>query len=243
MPVSPVIANTMEVRLLWSMSGQGAINVLHGLKVGAVTNSQTLANTLGTAIKAAFTSNLGSHCPAGAGIIRVGTRDLSTANQPEFLDTNALVSGTAVTDALPTSVAVCVTLRTALSGKSFRGRVYLGGFSEADNDPSGIGTQTLATACTSFMTAVSAAMTASSLTLAVSSRPAEAYTITKFTTHNDGTTSTRTIGRGAARSGQSNAVTSLAVRNLQWESQRRRTNGRGAPASLFNAASEVTLGH
>jgi hypothetical protein len=241
MPVSPVIANTVQVRLLWVLSGQGAMNVLHAIKVGSVTVNQALADTLGVAIKSAFVSNLGTQMNTSVGLVRVGVRDLSTANQAEFLDSNATSAGTGLGDSLPQQTAVCVTLRTALSGKSFRGRVYLGGFSEAENDPGGNSLQAVSTASVAFMTAVSNALIASSMNLAVASRPAEAYTITKFTQHSDGTTSTDTIGRGAARAGQSNRVTSLSVRDLRWESQRRRSNGRGAAPSLLTPSASAIL--
>jgi hypothetical protein len=130
-----------------------------------------------------------------------------------------------------------MTLRTASAGKSFRGRVYLGGFIETENDASGNALTVVSTNCVSFLTAVSSAMTASGLTFAVASRPAERTTVVETTFHNDGTTSTRTITQSPARTGGSTPVTNISSRNTGWETQRRRTNGRGAlPTSLFPVA-------
>jgi hypothetical protein len=240
MPISPVIANTIEVRLLGVVANAGAINVLHAIATGGITVNQALANTLGAAIKSAWTANMAPLC-ASANLTRVGIRDLRTANQAEYLDVGALVPASGVGDALPGQIAVCVTLRTAQAGKSFRGRVYLGGWSEAENDTTGNTVQAASTAAVNFISAVSSAMTASGLTLAVASRPAERYTVVKTTFHNDGTTTLRTITQGPARAGGSVPVTVVQSRNNGWETQRRRNNGRGASPSLLTPAAEIHL--
>jgi hypothetical protein len=237
MPISPVIANTVEVRLLWALAGNGAINVLHATSPTVPVN-QALANTLGAAIKSAFTANLGPMFNSGSGLIRVGVRDLRIEHAAEFLDAGTSVVGSGVGDSLPSQVALCITLRTASAGKSFRGRVYLGGFIETENDAAGTALTVVSTNCVSFLTAVSSAMTASGLTFAVASRPAERTTLVETTFHNDGTTSTRTVTQSPARAGGSTPVTSISSRNSQWETQRRRTNGRGAVPTSLTAVAE-----
>jgi hypothetical protein len=219
MPISPVIANTVEVRLLWALAGNGAINVLHATSPTVPVN-QALANTLGAAIKSAFTANLGPMFNSGSGLIRVGVRDLRIEHAAEFLDAGTSVVGSGVGDSLPSQVALCITLRTASAGKSFRGRVYLGGFIETENDAAGT------------------ALTVVSTTFAVASRPAERTTLVETTFHNDGTTSTRTVTQSPARAGGSTPVTSISSRNSQWETQRRRTNGRGAVPTSLTAVAE-----
>lgn len=242
MPISPVIPSTVEVRLLWTFAGQGGINVLHGIVGTGFVANQSVTNTLATAIKGAVTANLATLMPANCSLVRVGLRDLRTPNQAEFIDANAAVVGSAVTDPLPPQTSLCVTLRTALSGKSFRGRVYLGGFSEATSDVVGTANSATSTAAVAFLTAVSNAMTASQITFAVASRPAERYTVVRTTFHNDGTTSTKTITQGPARPGVSTAVSLIAARNATWETQRRRMNGRSAPATLLTAVAQQAIG-
>lgn len=236
-----IIPNTVRVRLLGTVAGQGAQNTIHAIAPGGFVVNQTTANTLGAALKAAWTSNLGAVMHTTASLVRVGLRDMRTPNAAEYLDAGAAVVGSAAGEALPAQVALCLTLRTAKSGKSFRGRVYVGGFAEADNVPGGVASAAANTAITSWGTGISGAMTASGLTFAVASRPSEAYVENRTTTHNDGTTTVKVIGRGIARPGEANAVTIIQSRGAAWETQRRRNNGRGAVPTVFVGALEAHL--
>jgi hypothetical protein len=236
-----VIPSTVQIRLLWILNAQLGVNVLHGIAAGGTVVNQALANTLGTSIKSAFTTNLAPHMNSNTALTKVGVRDIRAANLPEFLDVATGVGGVAVGDALPSNVALCLTLRTASSGKSFRGRAYIGGWAETVNINNGVADTIASTSAVAFMTAVSNAFTASGLTLAVASRPAERYTIVKTVFHNDGTTTGETIGQGNARAGSATPVTVIESRSAGWESQRRRTNGRGVPISLFGAVASSTI--
>lgn len=240
MAISPVIANCVEVRLLWSINGQGAVNVLHG-QVGTFTSNQATCNTLGAAIKAAFTSNLGTLCTVNTILARVGLRDLRQANQTEYLDTGSVVPGTGTGDALPAQIAMCLTLRTALSGKSYRGRIYLGGFSETQSDVNGQIIAGATTAALAFMTAVQNAMSSSQITLGIASRPAEAYTIVKSVHHADGTDTETLMVTGKARTGGITPVTAVVQRDVKWETQRRRMNGRGPAQTLLGPVAAATF--
>jgi hypothetical protein len=229
MPIDPplVIANGAQLRLLYSFAGQTAVNVYGAVVTGSVTFDQALANSLATSIKGAWTSNLASLCNANTHLFRVGIRDLRSANAPEFLDTQAVASGSATAvDSLPPQLALCVTLRTAKAGKSFRGRSYIGGFDEAQNDTNGLTSQATATATIAFVTAIDTALKANGMALGVISRPANARTITKTT---------------AARAGAVNQVTLIESRNLTWETQRRRMNGRAALPTAFQSAAVQQL--
>lgn len=234
MPISQIVPNTIEVRTLGVIANQLAINVFHAIAGSAVVN-QALANTLGAAIKAAWTANLGALCPSQTSLVRVGVRDLRVEHGPEFLDAGAAVVGTGVGDVLPGQVALCLTLRTAQAGKSFRGRTYLGGFMETQNDASGFATQATQTAAVAYMTAVSNALTGSQLTLAVTTRPAERVVVTRTTFHNDGTTTVKTLSQQTAKPGNSTPITLIQSRNGYWETQRRRSNTRGAPPALLSS--------
>jgi hypothetical protein len=127
------VPNTIEVKLHWGTATQEqGQNVLHFLNVGAVAVGQALADSLDTTIKGLFTTtSLAAAIGNTFGIRNIGVRNLAIANQAEFLATGAGVLGTATGDPLPGSIAQCYTLRTALAGKSFRGRVYLGFFAES----------------------------------------------------------------------------------------------------------------
>lgn len=242
MPGPPfVVANTVEIRLLWSIAGGLGVNVLHGVAATGVVVNQGLANTIGSAIKTNFGTTVGPLMATTTALVRVGVRDRRVANSAEFIDTGAAVFGTGTGDVLPGNVCTCVTLRTAGSGKSFRGRVYLSGFTEAQNDAGGLTLAAANTQSVNFIGGISGALTASQITLCVTTKPQERQTIVESTTHSDGTTTTRTISTQTAKSGQSSVATAIIARDAQWQSQRRRTNGRGVPPTLLTEVARLEL--
>lgn len=226
-----------QLRLIYALGGQeGAINVIGAIVTGSVTFNQTLANTLGTAIKGAWTTNMAPLCSTGVSLARVGIRDLRTDNQPEFRDTGAVATGTGVGDILPRGTALCVTVRTAQSGKSFRGRVYLPGFTEGQNDVGGATASAANTSAVTFCQAVDNALKASGMAFGVISRPAERYQIVKTIFHNDGTTTVKTLSNVTAKTGLVTQATVFESRTARWEYQRRRDNSRTIPPTLLNGA-------
>lgn len=241
MAASPIIPNCVEVRLLWIYGGQGAVNVLHAQAPGGYVVNQTTANALGSSIKGTAWSPFASSQSTQTSLVRVGLRDKRTVGAPEFLDQGAAVVGTETGDALPPQVAACITLRTAGSGKSFRGRVYVGGGGEADNAGAGIMTTGFQTAAVNWITAIQAAMTAAGLTLAVATRAAELATIVKTTFHADGSETVKTLSREVAKAANTYPVTIIQSRNQGWETQRRRNNTRGTIPSVYSAGIEVHL--
>lgn len=234
------VANAGFLKVYWSLGGQLAINV-YGVRVPAgVTITQALADTVGAAVKAGYTANLAPLQPAANAVIRVGLRDFRTPNQPEFRDSGGIAAGTAPTaDALPRGVALCVTLRTGLAGKSFRGRTYLPGFNETQNDGSATTVSAASAAAVTYVTSIKNALEASAMFLAVLSRPTDRTVLTRTIFHPDGTTTTDTLSDESARVGGVTDVTTIEARNNTWEYQRRRDNSRGgsAPAlAMFTPA-------
>src|SRR6185369_15804017 len=197
-----VVANAGQMRLIWALSGQlYALNVMGVVNTGSVAITQALTNTIGTAVKAAFTSSgQAASTHTTVTLANIGLRDIRTANTAEFLDSGGAVAGTSAGDILPLQVANCVTLRTAQAGRSFRGRVYLPGYSEAFNAVLGV----ISGAATgvAFVTAIKAALVASSLDLGVLSRPAPQLPV--------------------PRVGFITVLTSIVSRDSVWDTQRRR---------------------
>lgn len=226
-----VVPQATQIRLLGGIVLTPNINVLHAINPGGVTINQALANTLGTAIKSAYTTNLASHVPSNSGLFQVGVRDLRTVHMAEYLDSGAIAPGSGTGDYLPGQNAVCVTLRTAKAGQSFRGRVYLGGFTETDNTTTGAIATGLSNACVAFVTAIQSALNSNGLQLAVLSRPAYQTTKTVVVHHGDGSEETQTHVT-AARAGEINAVVAIVARNTIWDTQRRRA-AQGSSSSLF----------
>lgn len=190
------------LRLIWNVSGTPfAVNVLGVVNAGSIAITQALTNTLDTAIKAGLTSSaLATELSTLVSLATVTLKDLRSANAPEFVGTAAPVLGTGTGDLLPQQVSLVVTLRTAFSGKHFRGRVYLWGFTEARNTAGGAyigGPNPVA-----FVTAIKSALVANSLDLGVLSRPQPTLPV--------------------PWAGQITPVSAVVLRDQGWDTQRRR---------------------
>lgn len=206
-----VIPNAALIKLFWAQGTRSWLNVFGAVGTGALPPiNQALADALLTGVQGELSgSTLISHLAATTLFMGVSIKDISAPNRGEFLGESSGTPGTGVTDPLPLSNAICITLRTALAGKSFRGRVYYSGFTEDANDASGRATAAAGGAARSFTSGLNGVLTGSGLQMAVLSRPAAAVTIPAKTT--------------AARAGQATAVIQWDSRNTKWESQRRRT--------------------
>lgn len=198
-----IVPNAAQMRLIWAVGGSlYALNVLGVVNAGSVAITQSLANTLGTAIKSSFTSSgLGALIHNTVTLANVGIRDLRTANTAEFLDSGAAVAGTGANDILPLQISIVVTLRTAFAGRSFRGRVYVCGFNENQNSVTGA--YGGGAGPVTFITGVQSALVASSLNLGVIHRPTEAPL--------------------PVTAGFITPVTSIVMRDSVWDTQRRRS--------------------
>lgn len=237
------VPNGAEIKLYFSVGGQLAVNTFGARVVSPATViGQSTADALGSAIKAAFTAQVAVQMATTTQLVRVGVRDLRQNNMTEFRDTGAAVAGTAPTsDGLPASVAQCVTLRTAGAGKSFRGRVFLSGWAEAANGPNGTQIAGAATAGVNFVGAVSTALVNNGMQMAVLTRPQKDVVIQRITTETDGTERTDVLSHQTAKPGATHDLTSLESRTSNWESQRRRTNGRGVSPSMMQAVAAIRL--
>jgi hypothetical protein len=191
-----VIANGMLVRLIWTRSGSAyAINVVGALNASAVAVNQALADSLGSAVKSAFTSSgFAARVSSTVSLSQVGIRNIAQANQAEFLDAGAAVPGTAAGAILPPQIALVLTLRTALAGASFRGRVYLPGWTEDSNNTSGACDSAPGGNARDFVIAIASALTAAGLQMAVLSR-------------------SRLVGT---------PITSVVLRDFAWDTVRKR---------------------
>jgi hypothetical protein len=229
------VDTAVQIRLLWTDNPPGVttINVINGSVGSAFVASQTIANSLDTAIKSAVTtSGLVSHLHSNTQLLSVGLRDIRTVANVEYLGTGATVIGTGTGDPLPRGVSLVVTLRTAKAGRSYRGRVYLSGFTEADNDTGGNATAALSTAAGNFVTAIQTALNGQAITMGVLSRNREMKETVITTTHSDGSTSVKRHLQSSSV-GFITPLSGIQVRNLVWDSQRRRT----APGSVSTFAS------
>jgi|KBSMisStaDraftv2_1062788.scaffolds.fasta_scaffold75486_3 hypothetical protein len=164
-----IVPNGAQVKLKWLVAGTPMLTVLGASGTNTVAVTQTLANTIGAGVKSAFTSSGYAGCVGiSAALEKVSVRDVKGPNQPEFEDTGAAVAGTnADTDFLPKNVALVVTYKTLLAGKSYRGRSYLPALMEADSEFAGTIDQACVDAGIAFITAIEAVFSGSGLSHAV----------------------------------------------------------------------------
>lgn len=194
-----VVPSGALLRIVWAQAGvPAAVNVYGARNRNGVAITQALTNTIGAAIRAAFVvASTGWNNSVGTTITlhQVGLRDINQPNLPEFIDTGTPAAGLATGDLLPLNVSLCVTLRTANAGRSFRGRSYLWGFTETANGATGTANAGLLTSAVTWVTAIQSALNSSNFSLAVVSR---------------------------SRSIVSD-VTSVQVRDAVWDTQRKRS--------------------
>jgi hypothetical protein len=191
-----VVPQGALLRLIWTRGAvPSAVNVYGVINTGNVAITQTLTNTVGAAIKAAFTSSgQAAVIQSQVALAQVGLRDVRTANMPEFLDVAAAVPGTDATEILPMNVSLCVTLRTARAGRSFRGRSFLWGYTETSNVAGAVASSAAQTAAVAWVNAIGTALSNNGLGLAILSRHLSAV----------------------------NAVTAVQLRDGVWDTQRKR---------------------
>jgi len=167
-----IVSQGCLVRLVWTLNGTpAAVNVL-GIKRGTgVAVDQAFADAVGLFIKGAFTaSGMDDKVSTAVALASVGVRDINTPSQPEILDTNAASPGTAVGSLLPPQVALCITLRTALAGKEYRGRFYQFGWTATSLTPTGSCVPADAEVCRAWINQIRTTLATNSLPLQVISR-------------------------------------------------------------------------
>lgn len=168
MPVNPIVPNTAECRVHFGLPGnEEMVNVLN-LLIGSATFDDTLAGAVFTAVADAYNDNL---IPLMSNLVELQTMvltDLRTdPGGQRKLQVNQL--GALSDNILPTQVSAVVRWSTDTRGRSFQGRSYIGGFTEA-NSAGQSPTPTLLTALASFATQLRVDLGTADAPLAVVSR-------------------------------------------------------------------------
>jgi hypothetical protein len=194
-----VIPDCVQAVIKWEFNTTPwAVNVLHYTDSTFPTINQAVADAFAADVGAAWdASGIGPLTADEWRINGVSVRSIDVANQPP-IDAALVRTGTATGDALSPQLAVCITLRTALAGRSFRGRVFVPGGAEGDNAADGSITGAYGTACRNFVNA-----------------------LTDFTSGTD------TFGLVVASRtlADKNLVTAVVQRDSVWDIQRRRKDG------------------
>lgn len=133
---SPEVAQAV---IKHTLSGEEVNNVLHFITSGAPTAANM--GVLASALVESWTGSIMPELSTSLVFTEVTVRDLSFAEGIQVSATPAAtVNGGIAGEAYPANVALCLTHRTALIGRSRRGRTFFGGLPEI----AGVGNNALA---------------------------------------------------------------------------------------------------
>jgi len=133
MPFIPV-PNTTALSLIHEFLGQRMSNTLYVKQDNPITPFD-LADMASTAASL-WAQHIMPRLSNSTRLVLVSAKDLSVQNGLviDYTGQPLPVSGGAMGQPLPSNIAVVLSLRTGRAGRSFRGRIYLGGFSELQSD-------------------------------------------------------------------------------------------------------------
>lgn len=121
------VANTAEVEVRQMLFGQLIENTLYFFNPAGWDADSLM--TLATAIGAWWAAEIMPQLSEEITMREIVARDLTTLTSPQAVDPSwAGIPGAQPGAAAPSNVALAISFRTALSGRSFRGRNYISGF-------------------------------------------------------------------------------------------------------------------
>lgn len=210
----PLIApSTVQVNLVWNLpNGRLGINAQHAIYGSGFTPTTAIANALLTSLTtgAAWTAFAG-HIATSAALTRIDMRDINTAGNAIVSSTSTGALGTGALPALAAHTALVATLRTAKSGRNARGRAYLPGFASGAMGSNGQGVPALTADVNGWLATWSTVFAGQGLTLCIPQPARQAYVGATGTQH-----PARPVGTPSI------PVTSVSLRNLIFDTQRRR---------------------
>jgi hypothetical protein len=206
-----VVPQCTQVVLNWTMSdSKVGHNVLYGRYSGAFAGTVAMADAIKTALTSGGAwSAMAGHMTVNNALASVSLRDVNTPNQAIITSTGAASAGTGTGTLLPDEVAICVTLRTALTGIQNRGRMFLPGFDHLSVGPGNTIGATTVTAVNNWAATITGALSGQGLVWVIGHKHRQAYTGVTGTQHPD-------------RPAGSVPITSAVVRDNHWDTQRRR---------------------
>ncbi len=130
MPPLPPVASTSRVVLEWTWAGQLCANVLHYLNTTGSGGPQ--AADIGAKIVGNFNTATRAVITTGCALTRIGVTPLDPSPPPsQDYATGLPLAGTSGSPSMPNNVTAAASFRTAFRGRSFRGRAFVVGLTEA----------------------------------------------------------------------------------------------------------------
>lgn len=128
MPIPATIGDCYQLKIVGSIEGQQTNNILH---FRSATGDTDVELHLVLVVVACFVEHLLPGLAAGWKLTEVAYKRVSPTLGPESIYlVPAEPEGEVLTDALPSLVSAVISIRTALGGRSGRGRMYLAGLPE-----------------------------------------------------------------------------------------------------------------
>lgn len=125
------VPNVAQLEAVYSQAGQIVENTFYYQAPGSMDTGDV--EELGAAWLGEWSTNLKAYIPSETTLINIKVTDLTTAVSPVVnYSTGLPIIGTRGGGLLPTNVSLAFTRRTALRGRSYRGRIYWPGLIEAD---------------------------------------------------------------------------------------------------------------
>lgn len=131
-----VVPNALQVVVSGQNLGTSWVNVHGVLASDTFLIDQSVADDIAAPFNILYDS-LRGNCGFAWSVQSIEVRDLRTATSPTFDAGITPYSGTDAAQALGPQTSMVVSHRTGLRGKSYNGRTYLSGFTEAINDGDG----------------------------------------------------------------------------------------------------------
>lgn len=167
-----VVPDTLQVTATGTTFGQSWANVFGLSTGGAFLLDGTVAQDIADQFRE-FYADLNTSLNPSWSLTEIIVRDIRTTTGLSYSIPQATLIGTLTGDAMPPHAAICASHRTALGGRSYRGRTFLAGWNEAACDVNGqvaAGYQTLVTTAFDTLRANLAANVTGAPELAVVSR-------------------------------------------------------------------------
>jgi len=205
------IPNCARISLVWSLDGgRFARNELHGSYSGTFNGSQAQCNAILSALTTgtnwtSLAAFLAPTCQLGNVVIR----DLNQENQPPIASNGPAAPGTSSGSAMPVEVAAVATLRTAFTGPAHRGRIYVPGWATNALGTGNVIAAGAVTALQNWSSIIAGAFSAQGYVFCIGHPHRLAYTGAGGRQH-------------PARDAGTVPITSVAVRDNHWDTQRRR---------------------
>jgi hypothetical protein len=203
MPFVPV-PGTAQVDMVYSYFGERLETVLHFTKATPWTEAEL--EDLTDTVETAWVANMQPRVNSSMCLILIVARSLETDTAPAFERTVTGTCGLGASSGLPGNVAFVVTKKTAKRGRSYTGRIYHAGLSEADVTGNTVGVASADSILQGWVQYRTAVETASSSQM----------TVVSYQENNV----PRLVGVATP-------VTALVLRDNSVDSQRRRLPGRG----------------